>query len=64
MRQGLFIALDSASAIGDVRAADADSVVFVHSDAPLRKDWPRYADALMGALTRGVEVVWGVRRGA
>lgn len=64
MRKGLFITAESAPAIGDVRAADVAHVVFVHADAPQRKDWARYADALTVAIARGAEVVTGVRRGA
>lgn len=64
MRKGLFIMLDTAPAIGDVRTAGPRHVVFVHADAPQRKDWPRYADALTVAIARGADVVTGVRRGA
>lgn len=53
----LVIAPSSAPALGDIRAAGAGDVVFVHPSAPERADWVRYWDAAGVALLRGARVV-------
>lgn len=52
------ITLAKAPALGDIRRLGAGDSIEVHSDAHMRKDWPRYADAIAVAVTRGA----GVRR--
>lgn len=50
----------SAPALGDVRRMAAGDVIVVNADAHTRKDWPRYADAIAVAVTRGASVRrWG-----
>jgi hypothetical protein len=53
----LNISLASASAIGDVRTLQNGDVIRLHTDAPRRKDWSRYADAITTAVTRGADIV-------
>lgn len=47
-----------APALGDVRSMGEGDTVWLTPEAPQRKDWPRYTDALMVALTRGADVRW------
>lgn len=54
----MVISKDSAPAIGDVRAAKEGETVWLRPGVNSRKDWPRYADALFIALTRGADVRW------
>lgn len=49
---------DSAPAIGDVRAASYGETIWLRPGATQRRDWPRYADALFIALTRGADIRW------
>jgi hypothetical protein len=50
------ISLANAPALGDVRRMAAGDVIHVKADAHTRKDWPRYADAIATAVTRGASV--------
>lgn len=54
----MVIGADSAPALGDIRAASAGDVIWLGVGVTQRKDWPRYADALLVAITRGAEVRW------
>jgi hypothetical protein len=56
MKRAYSVALAAASALGDLRTAQTGDVVLLHSDAVKRKDWPRYADALNVAHTRGADI--------
>lgn len=51
----------NAPALGDIRRMAAGDVIVVKADAHKRKDWPRYADAISTAVTRGAAVHrdWG-----
>lgn len=51
------ISYANAPALGDVRRMAAGDVIHVRSDAHKRKDWPRYADAISVAVTRGASVL-------
>jgi hypothetical protein len=50
------ISYANAPALGDVRRMAAGDVLEVKADAHKRKDWPRYADAIGVAVTRGAAV--------
>jgi len=52
------ISQTSAPPIGDVRAAGEGDMVFIRPGGQRRADWPRYAEALMIAVTRGADVRW------
>lgn len=54
----MVISAEAAPALGDVRQAGAGQTVWLRAGVTARKDWPRYADALMAALTRGAEIRW------
>lgn len=50
------ISCANAPAIGDIRTMGEGDVIWLHANVESRKDWPRYADALITAVTRGAEV--------
>lgn len=52
----------SAPAVGDVRTMGNGDVIWLHVNVETRKDWPRFADAIAQAVTRGAEVRrrWGL----
>jgi hypothetical protein len=52
----LKITYENAPALGDLRALSEGDTVWLTANARQRKDWPRYADALAVAVTRGAEV--------
>lgn len=49
---------DYAPALGDVRAMGAGDIVALGEGATGRRDWPRYAEAIMAAVSKGAEVRW------
>lgn len=52
------ITKNTAPALGDLRTMKPGDLVIVAQDAPERKDWPRYQDALNVAMNRGADVAW------
>jgi hypothetical protein len=42
--------------MGDIRAMERPQILWLAADAPQRRDWPRYVDAIGCAITRGIEV--------
>lgn len=54
----MVISGESAPALGDVRAASFGETIWLKPGVTNRKDWPRYADALIVALTRGAAICW------
>lgn len=48
----------SGPAMGDIRAMRRGQTLWILADAPERKDWPRYGDAIAAAVMRGVDVRW------
>ncbi|AFU62223.1 hypothetical protein TG1_28 [Streptomyces phage TG1] len=54
----MFVSLDAAPALGDVRTAKPGDVVHLVPGVDQRADWGRYLDALSVAITRGASVVW------
>lgn len=48
----------SAPALGDVRAMGEGDTVALGEGAVQRRDWPRYAEAILVAVSRGAEVRW------
>lgn len=54
MRIGWLIA----PALGDVRALGEGDTVWLTPESVQRDDWPRYADAMMVAVSRGADVRW------
>jgi hypothetical protein len=51
-----YITATQAPALGDVRSMAAGDVVLLRPDAPSRKDWGRYQDAIGCAVARGAVV--------
>ncbi|MFE4721625.1 hypothetical protein ACFRLW_35465 [Streptomyces sp. NPDC056728] len=51
-----FISKDQAPALGDVRTLGQGDALVLTPDATQRKDWGRYADAILAAVSRGAEV--------
>ena len=47
---------DYAPALGDLRVMGLGDVIVIRPDATKRRDWPRYQDAIAGAVARGAEV--------
>jgi hypothetical protein len=47
-----------APALGDIRALGPGDWISLAEGATARKDWPRYADAILVAVTRGADVRW------
>lgn len=56
------IRLESAPALGDIRALSPGSHIYVFESARRRPDWGRYQDAIRQAVARGVNVSWLERR--
>ncbi|AUG87301.1 hypothetical protein HOS59_gp37 [Streptomyces phage Rowa] len=54
----MILSADSAPALGDIRQAGRGVTIWLREGVNSRKDWPRYADALMVALTRGADIRW------
>jgi len=56
------ITVQSAPALGDIRAMGEGDTIWLHANVETRKDWGRYADAIQVAVTRGAEVRrrWGL----
>lgn len=54
----MIISAENAPALGDVRACSTGDTIWLRPGATGRTDWPRYADALMVAVTRGANVRW------
>ncbi len=52
----LVIKPESAPALGDIRAAGRDAVVYVSPRMTERDEWPRYWDAVGVAFARGARV--------
>jgi hypothetical protein len=52
------ITATTAPALGDVRAMGTGETVWLVRGAETRKDWPRYADAIGGAASRGADIRW------
>lgn len=52
------IALESAPAIGDVRAAGKGTTLRLVHGVTKRRDYGRYADAIRQAIDNGAEVRW------
>jgi hypothetical protein len=55
------ISATCAPALGDVRNLGVGDWVALGEGATDRRDWPRYAEAIAAAVTRGADVRW-VRR--
>lgn len=53
-----YVSRVQARALGDLRAAKPGDVIILAANAPERKDWPRYADAIGSAVIRGADVRW------
>lgn len=51
------ISPDHSPALGDLRGAGAEDTIYLLSGATSRPDWPRCADAIMCAVTRGANVL-------
>jgi hypothetical protein len=47
---------DYAPALGDLRIMGLGDIIVVRNDAFLRRDWPRYLEAIAAAVARGAEV--------
>lgn len=45
----------SAPALGDVRTMGPGDTIWLGPGVETRRDWPRYADAIVQAITRGAE---------
>jgi len=60
MHTALFIGPDAAPALGDVRERLPGDTIYLKPGATERRDWGRYADALIQAIARGASVVWWV----
>lgn len=54
----MIVSAESAPALGDIRAAESGVTVWLRPGVERRKDWGRYLDALVSAITRGVDVRW------
>jgi len=52
------VSASSAPALGDVRAMGEGDTVVLGDGAVQRRDWPRYAEAIMAAVSKGAEVRW------
>lgn len=48
----------TAPALGDIRMLGVGDRIILGEGATERRDWPRYAEAIMTAVTRGAEVRW------
>lgn len=48
---------DHSPALGDLRGAGDGHTIYLLSGATSRSDWPRCADAIMCAVTRGANVL-------
>ncbi|MEV8056554.1 hypothetical protein AB0P37_08505 [Streptomyces antimycoticus] len=49
---------ESAPALGDIRALEAGSWIYIFPNAKDRKDWPRYSAAIAHAVSRGASASW------
>ena len=52
------ITASAGPALGDIRGLGAGDTVWLREGVTGRRDWSRYVDALVSALTRGAEVRW------
>lgn len=52
------IRLESAPALGDIRALGAGDHIYVFENAKQRKDWGRYTEAIGAAVGHGASVSW------
>jgi hypothetical protein len=50
------ISLASAPALATVRSMQSGDTITLHRDATQRADWPRYAAALVAALSKGADI--------
>jgi hypothetical protein len=50
------ISYAAAPALAKVRALQSGDTVVLHHDATRRADWPRYAAALVSALSKGADI--------
>lgn len=55
---GVRIAREKAPPLGDIRSMQRGDVVVLVDGVTERRDWPRYADAIIAAVSRGAEVRW------
>jgi len=51
----------TAPALGDVRSLGKGDWITLGDGATERRDWPRYAEAIMVAVTKGAEVRWSAQ---
>lgn len=54
----MIIGASSGPPLGDLRAAEPGTTIWLRASAVQRKDWPRYLDALAAAIARGANVRW------
>lgn len=52
------VRLESAPALGDIRALTAGSWIYVFPSAKERRDWPQYTAAIAHAVGNGSSVSW------
>lgn len=57
MSESCSIGPDHSPALGNLRGASAPTTIYILPGATSRPDWPRIADALMCAVTRGANVI-------
>lgn len=48
----------AAPAIGDIRVLGEGDTIWLTPEAPQRRDWSRYLDAIITAVSHGADVRW------